>query len=510
MTGEAQTSEDAIDATGSELKRLLLLVASLSAVAAVSYALPALERVRPWVAGEGVPIARMFQEGPTALPSFAEAGLNTGSGVSDSRVAEQLGDAVASNLAAASAEEPGAIPVPPSQVTPSGPTVRIAPSEYAGITQEIEHAKHLAPFFEQLARTAEKKKGAITRIAHYGDSSVAADQITFTTRRRMQKRFGDAGHGFILISRGNMHYGHKDVVHRSSDGWEVFSTVRNPLRKGWYGYGGVQARGKSGQHATFATPKDSPVGTAVSRYEVFYQRYRGGGRVVVSIDGERKEPISTRHGSKGDGFATYEVPDGPHSMRLRVSGGAGVRLYGVAMERDGPGVVYDSLGLVGARAQRLLNSNADHVKRQIAHRDPDLLVLGFGGNESGNSWLNLENYEKELVQVVRHMRAGKPKMPCLLFAPLDQGERNKRGKVVTIAKLPQIVEVQRKVAKREGCAFFDTFSAMGGEGSMAKWRKSRPRLATSDLRHATPDGYAVISSMYYKALLKAFAKHLAR
>jgi hypothetical protein len=99
-------------------------------------------------------------------------------------------------------------------------------------------------------------------------------------------------------------------------------------------------------------------------------------------------------------------------------------------------------------------------------------------------------------------------MSCLLFGPLDQAERNERGAIVTLEKLPQIVEVQRSVAKREGCAFFDTYAAMGGEGSIARWRKARPRLATSDLRHATPEGYELTGNLYYKALLKAFAAHL--
>lgn len=517
-TQAQQQTHDAMDdaQTSSELRRLASIVAAVVLVSLSAYAVPALERVRPWLPEEGVPIARMFAEGHAALPSFAEAGLVTAAGVSESQVAEELGAAVASNLddgdddGADDTSEEAEAPVTEQAAGDVGPAVRIAPSEYEGISQEIEGPQHLKAFFAALERTALKKQGAITRVAHYGDSSVAADQITYTARRRMQKRFGDAGHGFVLISRGNMHYAHKDVVQRSSGGWEVLSAVRAELRGGWYGYGGVQARGKGGEHATFATPKKSPVGGKVSRYEVFYQSYRGGGRVLVSIDGERKEPIDTRSKDEVDGFAVYEVPDGPHSMRLRATGGAGVRLYGVAMERDVPGVVYDSLGLVGARAQRLLNLDAAHIKRQIAHRNPDLLVLGFGGNEAGNSWLNLETYEQEVTEVVHHMRAGKPKMACLLMGPLDQAEHDARGKVVTIEKLPEIVAVQRKVAAREGCAFYDVFSAMGGEGSMAKWRKSRPRLATSDLRHATPEGYAVVANMYYKALLKAFAGYLKR
>jgi lysophospholipase L1-like esterase len=152
----------------------------------------------------------------------------------------------------------------------------------------------------------------------------------------------------------------------------------------------------------------------------------------------------------------------------------------------------------------------EHIAGQMQARDPHLLVLAFGGNESANKWLNVESYEKNLTGVVQRMRAGKPDMPCLLFGPLDQAERDERGKVKTVEVLPKIVETQRRVAAAQKCAFFDAYQAMGGEGAMAQWLKVRPRLATSDMRHATPKGYEVIGTLYYKALLQAFAAHLGR
>jgi lysophospholipase L1-like esterase len=247
----------------------------------------------------------------------------------------------------------------------------------------------------------------------------------------------------------------------------------------------------------------------VSRFELFYQRGRGSGPLELKVDGQRKAVIETRASKPEDAFHLIEVPDGPHQLAIKAFG-APVKLYGVALERTVPGVVYDSLGIVGAVGERLLGAEPEHIAGQIAHRDPDMLVLAFGGNESANAWLNIEQYERDLTKVVEHMRRGKPTMSCLLFGPLDQGERDKRGRVVTVKVLPKIVAAQRKVAGQQGCAFFDAFAAMGGEGSMGKWTKVRPKLATSDLRHATPAGYEVIGNMYYKALLEAFAAFGAR
>lgn len=494
------------DRTPEALRHLALCVGCFVLLSLVSYGHPWLERFRPWVGGEAPPIVRMFTSRDEA-PGFAEAG---GTGRHPSDLRESLGAAVASSLE--EGDDDVAAEEAPAQeeaaVSPGAHArVWIEPREYDGITQRIEFPQALARFFTKLKYSAERRPGAVTRVAHYGDSAVAADAISRTARRKLQRRFGDAGHGFVIVARGRMYYTHSNVQTRSSGGWEVLSVVRSQLRSGFYGYGGIQARGNTGDSASFATAEQG-VGRHVSRFELYYQRFPQAGELEVSVLGlSETRQVVDMSGPRGDGFVSVKVPDGPHELQLRVRRGY-ARLYGVVLERDVPGVVYDALGLVGARAQRLLNAPAPHWESQIAHRAPDLLVLGFGGNEAGSNWLEMDRYEADLRQVVDTMRAGKPEMDCLLFGPLDQAERNSRGDVVTIDKLPRIVEVQRRVARDMGCAFFDTYAAMGGRGTFYRWYKSRPQLASSDFRHATPEGYKVVGNLYYKALLAAFAASL--
>jgi len=357
-----------------------------------------------------------------------------------------------------------------------------------------------------LRRAASREAGAIARVAHYGDSSVAADEITQTLRRRLQLRFGDAGHGFMLMAKGDMHYKHRDTSHTESDGWEISSVVRRGLKSGYYGYGGVVARAFGGEYSSFGTTNKGPIGNAVSRFEIFYQKVPNGGELRLSIDGGEVRTVRTRAEVTEDAWHVIDVPDGEHNLMIRTNGE--VRAYGVVQERAGPGVVYDSLGLVGARADRLLDFDPEHISRQIARRSPDLIVLAFGGNEAGNDWLDPEKYADGLRKVLKLMRAGNPKASCLLFSPVDQAERTPRGRIITLSVLPAIVFTQRDVAKSEGCAFFDAWTAMGGEGAMEQWFEARPRLASSDLRHLTPQGYAVIGTAYYKALLEGFAAYV--
>lgn len=494
------------------LARLSTVAVVAAALTSLTYAIPGLEEARPVQAGDPLPLSRLFSqwEAPD-LPGFAGAGSSYRSAEQTRReVSEQLGDAVAANLGEPSG--PAAVPTAPSADGADAPPgqVIVEDREHEGISVEIEDptGRGMAPFYDKLLAAARAEPRAIARVSHFGDSSIAADHITQTVRRRLQTRFGDAGHGFMLPARAHLPYGHRDVHHAASRGWSVLELVRNEDPTGHHGLGGVLLLGGPGEWAVYGTSEEGgAVGRAVSRFQVFFQRHRRGGDMRLAVDRDPPVVVSTRADAPEDAVHTIEVPDGPHRLDLRAMGGGHLRLYGVVLERDGPGVVYDSLGMVGARASRMLHHDPDHIAEQLRARGTDLVVLGFGGNDADDP-IDRSQYEEQFVRVIERVRAGRADLGCLVFAPLDQGTI-RLGEVVTMPNVPVIVEAQRAAAARQGCAFYDTFQAMGGQGSMARWYRSRPRLALGDYRHATPAGYEVIGNMFYKALLRGFADWLA-
>jgi hypothetical protein len=363
-------------------------------------------------------------------------------------------------------------------------------------------------FYEALEKTARGDERAITRIGHYGDSNVATDLITSTLRENFQRRFGDAGHGFVLAAKGYIPYKHRGVQQSSNpDSWDVREVVRRQDRNGRYGYGGVQSRAQRGAWARVGTAKRGDLGTRATRFDIYYEEQPKGGKFSVRLDDQDGQIVSTGADVRGDAVHSIEAPDGSHSIEFRHMRGGTVSFYGVVVERDGPGVVYDSLGLVGARANRLLNFDEAHIRRQLEMRGSNLIVLGFGGNEASDDRTEDVFYE-DYVKVLSRMRQGREDLACLVFAPLDQARRT-RGRIRTLPTIPLIVAAQRRAAFDSGCAFYDTWQAMGGEDAMRRWYKAHPRLAMGDFRHATPAGYEIIGNMFYKALLAGFADYLA-
>ena len=487
------------------LQHLTTVTVFMLAACSLTYVNPPMEELRPWIPGEeDLPVLRLFKRWGE-IPAFAGHGgsyrASTTTEAGAERLAETVGETVAANL--------GARPIVAPTIEPED-GLKIDPAEYDGISVYVEDptGRGMRAFYEALEQTARAEEGAITRVGHYGDSSIATDLITSTVRENLQARFGDAGHGFVLAAKGYIPYKHRGVRQSSNpEGWDVREVVRRQDRNGRYGYGGVQSRALPGAWARVGTAKRGDVGLNASRFDIYYEEQPRGGKFSVRLDKGDRDVISTKADTIGDGVYSIEAPDGPHQIELRHARGGLVSLYGVAVERDGPGVVYDSLGLLGARANRLLNYDPAHIKNQLEQRGSNLIVLGFGGNEASDERAEEAFYE-DYLEVLGRMRQGREDLSCLVFAPLDQARRT-RGRIRTLPTIPLIVAAQRRAAFDSGCAFYDTWQAMGGQDAMRRWYKAQPRLAMGDFRHATPAGYEIIGNMFYKALLAGFADYLS-
>jgi lysophospholipase L1-like esterase len=166
--------------------------------------------------------------------------------------------------------------------------------------------------------------------------------------------------------------------------------------------------------------------------------------------------------------------------------------------------------LIGSFTQRLDYQNAEHLGWQLRRRDIDLMVFMFGGNDVQREFDDLKTemrpYEQEYTRVVRKFRKGRPEASCMIMSLIDHGARVEGG-VRTRSIVPRLVASQRKVAQAEGCAFFDTFQAMGGLNSVARWLRARPQLAAPDFSHPTLAGQGVIATLLYRALMHEYVAY---
>ena len=487
-------------------------------IVTLPYSVPGLETYRVWTPERELPFTGHFNpHGSGPVVAEASGGLDYDQPLQERELAllqklERTNEAFVSAPA-----EPQLRPIPVTESEPvsaGGDSAKAEPrfaaiqvpkEAYQDAKVLIEDPKgSMAHFYEALGATAQRKEGAITRISHWGDSAIASDGMTSAVRTYLQNLFGDSGHGFILATSSSSWYSHKGVRY-SSRGWRSLNIIYRGARDGRYGFGGVRAVGFPGVFSRFQTAKEGPVGRKVSRFDIYYLAGPRQGNLMLQIDKGEPTLVSACADEWEDRVHTVHVEDGPHELRLLGKGGT-INVYGVVLERDRPGVVYDGLGIVGFIADRHNNANFDHWKGQIEARGTDLMIIMYGGNKLGFPGLKMSRYEKDFGKVVSRFRKARPSVSCLVMSPLDHGKRH-GGKIRTEPLLLDMIEVQRRVAFNSGCAYYSVFDAMGGEGSMGRWAHSNPRLGWTDYAHVTKHGAKVLGLLFFQSLMHGYVNH---
>jgi hypothetical protein len=112
--------------------------------------------------------------------------------------------------------------------------------------------------------------------------------------------------------------------------------------------------------------------------------------------------------------------------------------------------------------------------------------------------------------VIRRVKTAVPNASVLVMSPMDRGQRDSTGQITTVPTLPRLVGIQRRVAAEMECAFFNTFEAMGGEGTMGRWYLSQPRLVSADFMHPLPGGARKVGVLLDQALESGYRQYQAR
>jgi lysophospholipase L1-like esterase len=385
----------------------------------------------------------------------------------------------------------------------------------------------LDQLFKGLASAEKAEPSSRVLMVFFGDSHTAGDSMTSRVRTTWQTRFGDAGRGLVAAGRPPArHYYQRDVKYGASGSWKsAVGGVRDPEP---YGVAGLRVYGdKKGSQLWVETCADCAAGTKVAQFEILYQASPASGTLKYRVDEGVWQTLTTKTSNIEPPHPARQViavPDGPHKLTLEHAGGGNVDLYGVALERQQPGVIVDSLGVVGRRLGSLRSWDWSIIGEQLATRDPRLVVLQYGTNEADDPDLDLEAIAKYYDDTILRIRAAAPTASILILGPPDMGVRE-AGKACDRMKprkdstevipecqwktpgvLREIISMQHAAALRNKVAFFNTFASMGGADHMAGWVSGEPKLAYKDHVHLTDLGYQRWADELSSALFADYAR----
>ena len=243
----------------------------------------------------------------------------------------------------------------------------------------------------------------------------------------------------------------------------------------------------------------------LSRIGLDLLRQPGGAAIRVSLDGGPLEAIETA----GEGPLRWErqVGAGRHRLSLEAPPAgeglpAAALIVGADIEREGPGIVVDDLGVNGQKLSAWLRWDMAQVRPWFERRPFDLMILSYGSNDGQPPTVTPDKFRDEARQSVARARTLRPEAICMLIGPADRGWRLPgSAEYVVWDSHRWINAIMAEVAVEQGCLSWDYQEAMGGPGSMYGWSKAG--LLAPDLIHLTAKGGAELGRRWVSATLGA-------
>lgn len=360
--------------------------------------------------------------------------------------------------------------------------------------------RSLDRLFEKLDQV-DSGQDAVARILLLGDSHIAADYIARTVRDRLQHRFGSAGRGFVVIDQ-KAQYGGRRL---SKAYWSRLRIVDGGGFGKAFGFAGMRLMSnRPGARMAFELEDEDDEVVA------YFIAGPDSGTLSFFVHDQKVSQIMTRMDGFESAVHRFDVPtqvDGVNGAPRRleiVAQSPNAMLLGLSFESDSPGVILDAVGPVGADANTWLHMNRRSLQQHLRALDPDLVMLMIGGNDAlavRKRDRTMREVEMDYRALIERIKTALPSTDCLLWAPLDAGVRV-NGHIASKPDLPQIRDIQRRVAQDLQCAFWDTYEAMGGEGSFRRWFKQG--LMNSDLVHPRSRGGDLLGHLFSSALIDLY------
>lgn len=358
---------------------------------------------------------------------------------------------------------------------------------YPGIIEYGSQNPGMRSFVNALKalRAGQRKK---VRIAYFGDSMIEGDLITQDLRDSLQHYFGGEGVGFVPAT--SVVSGFRTSIRHSFSGNWMDYHFKNVPPKG-------TELGISGH--VFLPAAQSWVKYQPANKETFEEVSllygSGGGEVMIN-----NKPLRL-DGNNSLNAKSFISDSSQNSLTLQFK--TSTLFYGACFESTA-GVFLDNYSFRGISGIELGKLSKKMWTQMQTVRPYDLIVLHYGANvlflpeNTKFDW-----YERPMVKVVDSLRQLFPNTSFLIVGTADKAYK-KKGKYVTAPGVKALMKIQHNFAESRGMAYWNLFSAMGGEGAMARWVEGDTTYANKDYTHFNFRGASKIGGLLYKAIMDEY------
>jgi LysM repeat protein len=420
---------------------------------------------------------------------------------------------------------------------------------------QILNVQLLYPFFEKLANFEKNKEGKIN-IVHVGDSHIQSEPFINAIRNPLQQQFGDGGRGFIFPYTLNKQIGmpyffatnatwqmcRNSLPSKCTRGTEFglsgygFSTKTEPFvfsveaSEDKYNFNTIKVVSPMTSFYNIATVdmnmkpiihKQKPsitlhrvkrgetIDIIAKKYNVFSATIKKENKmrsnniyvgrnlripitvtetsvdtsIFRSLEYKSQEPLISVYHQEKPISTIYLLPARKQSL---------YNLNGLVVEKDAPGLIYHSIGSVGAAV--ISYNETPLFFKQLPVLQPDLIIVSFGTNESYSS-VSAVRYIEQLELFIKNIRMFCHNVPIIVTTPQISLLRNKKFNTY-------ILEYSNALVRKEDVAIWDLYSflnkLMGPEKDISATKISK------DYVHYTNEGYINQGTAFVSNLLNEY------
>ncbi len=384
-------------------------------------------------------------------------------------------------------------------------------------------------FFDALSNNPDS---SLIRIAHYGDSQLEGDRLTYYVRKKFQEKFGGNGVGFVPFfeQADNM-----DYFRYASANWARYTVFHNRYKNGNYGLSGTlfkflqcvtdtikdstKTENLNNENITETNEADIKKSyfdrgtislkflknTVFSNVKLMYGNCEK--KCLVNIyDNTSSTKIFSDSLPTTSTFKifNFNLQSVSTNMKFEFISGASPDIYGLFFDGN-KGVQVDNYAIRGHSGDGLMYANPEYIAIQLKETNTRLVIFQFGANvvpyiksDAMCTWL-----EDVYYKLFMHFKKANPDLSILVVGAGDMATHY-NGSYSSYTYLPKIRDAQKNAAKRAGCAFWDLLSVMGGPNSILNW--AQKKLASYD-GHYSPKGQDIIGSELFKSINEEYNKY---
>ncbi len=355
--------------------------------------------------------------------------------------------------------------------------------------------------FSKLDRVIKTGEGKIN-IIHIGGSHIQAGRYTEVVRKKMQTFFPglNGGRGLLFPYKMAKTNHPRNFSMTWTGNWETCRNIEKKECK--LGLLGISASTTDKNSSIYLKFNPNYVHYDFNKIIIFNEISESNYKIVP-------QNLNCEYGITEfpeKGYTQILTEDYVQTVRLKFvqtdSLQTNFTLYGIYTENDNPGVVYNDVGMNGARIPSFLK--CELLEQHTEVLKPDLVILSLGTNDTYTTNFRPAYYKNNYLQLIQSVRRASPEAAILITVPNDSYYRRKEPNANTALAEKAIYEL----AKEQACGIWNFYQVMGGYNSTFLWHKEK--LMQNDLIHFTKNGYIIKGDLMFDALLKSYDNHIEK